>query len=395
MPQVNLHPDREPIATNLVPTEVLYYFDEPLIFTAEARFGPVICSKIDQIDGLSEYLVVPTTKSIVEHLRKGSVSLRTAFSQPWCWLVQTDEEFNLVRSSTRTLDTLPHAYLPNAELGLYPHHGTIPERISEKKTRSAYLSVHFTGRDLATGTMSFGVFKGLLDEIYVALRKVFLPAFERLISSGMSETRAARLLQIPIRQPKFASLTVEIDEPRIDTRRLKETVPVDLQHTRAEITKAGASFLNQMEAIDKIARQRPLPTNLASSYFSTLDALSQIAPTNEAPFELVEIIGISTKGTSQRVVIDTAVGDRIREAHRFAIRSERDFSGRIIDFNVKSGTLVLKQANGREVTCALSARDMEESKSAFVEGRRVTVRGILQRRVRRDYLIVKHLTFRG
>jgi hypothetical protein len=393
MSQLNSPPGQELIATKLVPSEVLYYYDEPLIFTAEARLGPVICSKTDQRDGLSEYLVVPTTKSIVGQLRSGGISVRTAFSQPWCWLVETDEDFNLVKSSVRTLDTLPPDYLPEVELGLYPHHGRILDQDSTRVKRPAYLSVHFSGRELADGTMGFGVFKTLVDEIYVALRKVFLPAFERLVSSGVSEVRAARLLQIPIRQPKFASLTVEIDEPRIDTRRLKETIPVDLKHTRAEIQKAGTSFLEEMEAIDKIAREKPLTISLATSYFSTIEALSQIAPTDEAAFEQVEIIGRSTNGAPRRIVIDTSLGDRIREAHRLAARSERDFRGKIIEFNEKSGTFVLRQADGREVTCALSTRDLAESKSAFVEGQRVTVRGILQRRVRRDYLTAKEIIF--
>lgn len=396
MSVVRVPPHQEPLAEKLQPTEVLYYYDEPLIFTAEIPTGLVICSKTDQVNGLSEYLVVPTVKSIVEQLKSGSISLRTAFSQPWCWLVETDEDFNLLKSISKNLDTLPQNYLPEVGFGLYPHHGKISERISKRRTTPVYLSVHFSGGELSAATMNFGVFKALMDEIYVAVRKVFLPAFERLISSGMSEARAARLLQIPIRQPTFASLTVEIREPKIDMRRLaKQTVPVDLRHTRTEIGKAGVSFLDQMERIEKIARDRPLPTNLATTYFSTLDALSQIAPTDDAPFELVEIMGTDAKGASHRVVINASTGERIREAHRLAIRSERDFTGRIIDFNVKSGTLVLKQGDGREVTCALSPKDMEESKSAFVEGRRVTVSGMLQRRVRRDYLVVKHIAFKG
>jgi hypothetical protein len=283
MSKLNSSGGQDPIAAKLAPTEILYYYDEPLIFTAEARFGPVICSKTDERNGSSEYLVAPTTKSTIEQLRSGSVSLRTAFSQPWCWLVEMDHDFNLLTSAAKTLDTLPSDYLPEAEVGLYSYHGSVPEKVTPRIQHPAYISVRFSGRDLVAETMSFGVFKSLVDEIYVALRKVFLPAFESLISEGISETRAGRLLRIPIRQPKFASLTVEIEEPKVDTSRLRDRIPKDLRHTEEAIEKAGASFLEQMQTIEKMARKRPLTTDVATSYFSTLDALSHIAPIADYP----------------------------------------------------------------------------------------------------------------
>src|SRR6266446_584790 len=88
-------PDAQPIAATLKPTEILYYFDEPILFFADTPLFPLLCNKTDETRDINQYFVVQTSKSVVSQLKSGKISVRTSFSQPWCWIVETDKWFNI------------------------------------------------------------------------------------------------------------------------------------------------------------------------------------------------------------------------------------------------------------------------------------------------------------
>jgi hypothetical protein len=120
-------PDERPIATALKPREVLYYFDEPILFWADTAFCPILCNKTDETRDVNQYLAVQTNNTVLSQLKEGKVSVRASFAQPWCWIIETDKRFNVIKSWGLEQDSLPSDYLPDPGVGLYPYHGHVSD----------------------------------------------------------------------------------------------------------------------------------------------------------------------------------------------------------------------------------------------------------------------------
>src|SRR5437763_12617193 len=81
----------------LKPHEVLYFFDTPLLYVSRPRPFPVICYKLDEVGGKSQYLISQTNDRVVSQVRNGSLSVNSALSQPWLWIAEADKQFNVTR----------------------------------------------------------------------------------------------------------------------------------------------------------------------------------------------------------------------------------------------------------------------------------------------------------
>lgn len=114
------------------PSQVLYYYDEPLIFFSDSDRLPLLVIKVDEEDGLSEYLAVIASSSLVDDLKAGKVSLRAAFMQPWCWLISTNEMFEIKKLKGMPVQKVPKDFFPAPGVGLYAHHGFIRDAFSRE-----------------------------------------------------------------------------------------------------------------------------------------------------------------------------------------------------------------------------------------------------------------------
>ncbi len=367
------------------PQDILYFFDEPMIFYSETDIGPLLFLCIDQLENERRYLAVSSAPLVLEKLRQGEISLRVAFTQPWCWLVTTDINFVVRSAIGQGFEKIPQSYLPEPDVGLEPHHN--PGDTSSISSEG-FLKISFKGKKLGDGVMPFDVFKGLVDEVYSSVKAIFSPVLDKIAKGSLSDQMLSRLLYIPVRQPKFASLTISIDLPQIDLTGIRRKTDLDFTNVKIGFEDAWGAFLTEAGQIQDLARQEKVYESFAYNPSKTLEILSQISPSASSDFDTVEIIGEREGTAFRRVIIDAVEGQQIIDAFSRIRKNSETISGRIVALSLRSNSFVLKSDVGREITCKFRNRGIQEAMASFYEGMPIKVRGTLRERKRRDHLLI-------
>ncbi len=370
-----------PISAQIVPDDILYYYDEPLTFVANTPYFPILCYKFDETANGSVYLAVQTNSRIISGLKNGHISLRRALHNAWCWVIEANSDFAVISSNGFDMAGFPEELLPERHAGLYSHHGFVPDSIQPLASSRPFMSVYFKGGSLGE-SIPFGVFRTLVDEAYDTLRKVFSPIIRQY---RFSEASISNILQIPVRPPAFASLSLEIDRPEADFARVRTNglIPLQAHQAREQFEGAAGDFMDSVSEITGAARKDRLSKEFAFSHYNTLNALVQITPHKGASFDTVQI-NADFNGTSS-VFIDASTGATIKESFREIARERHDFVGEVIEVSARSNTFIIRRDDGREITCAMIKNI---GISTFADGMKVTVSGLFSKRTRRDHLYV-------
>lgn len=381
--------DDKLILDSLRPVETLYFYDEPLLFTAKTKASfPVLCYKIDEEDGISQYVVTQTSPTLVAKIKDGQISLRSALQQPWCWITTCSEDYVVTRAVGMSGQEIPGSLLPDSGIGLAHEHGIIADA-KALADRAPFLSIKFNSEAFKSGTIPIGTFKNILSEVYDSIGQLFLP-----IIGGMaaSLTEARRVLQFPIRPPAIASLLLEIEEPTLDAAAMKEPRRLDVNQAMTRLAQAKNVFFSQATEIVQAADDGQITGDLAKTYFSALEIITRIAPRGDDAYDSVTIAG-RTEEAQQTIVIDAREGQIIHNAYAHAKRAPRRFAGAVVEINARSNTFIVRTDEFREVTCELSTSRLREALPEIRNGMRVIVDGTFQQRTRRDYLIVNTLEY--
>lgn len=124
------------------PIEVLYEFDGPRIFTvSDSEGGLNLAYWSDEDDRIARYVVVPTTRTIVDSLHSGAITVFQALNQPCCWLCDVAHDGTLVDCRRTEFDDIPRDALPAVDALLLPSlqpPGT--ERADDRQSRKGHRS---------------------------------------------------------------------------------------------------------------------------------------------------------------------------------------------------------------------------------------------------------------
>lgn len=118
-------PEGQPIAPDtlgaLVPTEVLFEYEEPLTYVSEDPGGGLLLlhSLCDE-PGTSRYLVVATDARQVGDLKAGRVDLLGAFARPRTWIVDFGRDAVITALWAIPFERVPKHCLPAAGVMLTP-----------------------------------------------------------------------------------------------------------------------------------------------------------------------------------------------------------------------------------------------------------------------------------
>jgi hypothetical protein len=383
-------PSHNPSFNRIEPRDVLFYFDEPLLFTSNAQSRMLLCYKLDQSEGISQYILVPTSTHLVTNLKRGAISLRSALSQSWSWIVEADDMFNVLRTWEQNIDDVPDECLPEPQYGLYYEHGLIDE-VDERAraTANAFLSMHFKGGELTQQTIGFGTFKTIIEETYQSIWRIFTPALYKLFDT---ERQLRRLVNIPIRQPIFASLLLEIERPRFEPEAIPvETAQSDIEQVDIRVGQANAEFLDSAEAVASAARAGAVPRDLTESNLIALEIVSRLAPTDRSHYDLLEISGYIKERERAFVSIGQETGEVIRQAYRDILESSKRFQGRVIEVNAQSKSIIIMTPEYRQITCIMTNGELRDRVTLITTGMEVRVTGIFEERKRRDKVYVHTL----
>src|SRR5437868_4216388 len=190
--------EENPPVRGLEPKDVLFYYDEPLLFSSSLNSRLVLCYKIDEIDEYSQYLLVPTNMNTIDRLKSGAISVRTALLQSWCWIADVDDSLKIIRWWEENIDSIPEQYLPETGYALYYEHEIRDKSTTTKASGDAFLALHFKGGELGNETIGFRTFKTLLDDTYASVWQIFTPALYKFFDT---DRRLRSVVNIPVRQP--------------------------------------------------------------------------------------------------------------------------------------------------------------------------------------------------
>jgi hypothetical protein len=104
-----------------LPVEVLDDYDGPRIFTLQDAEGELnLAYWSDGDEKVCRYVVVPTTATILEELRKGGLSIYDALNQPRCWLCDVTHQGDLSACQRVEFEAIPRESLPAIGTMLLP-----------------------------------------------------------------------------------------------------------------------------------------------------------------------------------------------------------------------------------------------------------------------------------
>lgn len=360
----------------LDPLKVLYYFDGPQIFCARFGFLDAIFVKIEDNEDYL-FLSTTTTDEIVNFVEYGKLSVRGAFLQQNCWLVETDINLDVKRYWPVTKDQLSEEMLPKPGVSLLLGASRVPDTVEQARS---YFSIAFRGDEIASGKMPFGALKSLVEQAYEVTRKILMPT---VLKGSRSATFDL------IAEPTIGSLIISIDKPLMNIPRINkkldevitgEFLDWQMAEQRSQFFEAFAVIVNNPssqsknadDARDIVAQYRHVIPNDDSSH---------------ASIEFTANLGNEVK----TIFIDTEAGKNI---HKFfdVNNSERATrSGKIVEINLQSGTFLLVGRAGRIVTCVVPSEAFKDAKLRI--GNHAEVSGQFYRRDRRDLMYVSTYIF--
>src|SRR5271168_1154379 len=112
--------------------------------------------KVEDGDDTYLFLSTITTDDIVDFVEFNKLSVRGAFVNPHCWVVETDFNYRVTQYWPVAKDCIPSSMLPKEGVGLRLGHPRVPDSIEQAK---AFFSVAFRGASIASGRMPFNALK--------------------------------------------------------------------------------------------------------------------------------------------------------------------------------------------------------------------------------------------
>ena len=362
--------------TQVSPTDVLYEYDGPLIFTAKMGLSDVLFYKTEATSNEDRFLVTPTTPQIVQRLSDGTISVRGALNSRFHWIVETDTNLTIRRYWNVAREDLPPTLLPESGLGLRPDTPRAPDSVEQA---NSLFALKFFGADFSPAAMPFGRFKALLSGAYDSSRRILLPL--TLIQNRRPD------LDLTVGEPVFGSLVIVVKDELV----ARDTSKSELALIQREIIRNREEFFETMDELVAAARKKDITAAAAEEHFDVLDSISEILPSESGRISELELdAGSLTSPTV--LLIDVETGTRMRVAHREAERKTISERGTIIEINSRSDTFIIMSTRHRQVTCIVPDNDTLQALNAdrrFRIGSTVSMKGTLVRRPRRDKLYVQ------
>jgi hypothetical protein len=370
----------------LVPREVLYYFDGPILFVSRIGLVDFLCQKFDE-DGQSDFFILSQVdEATVGALKAGRLSVRGAIENDRYWVVKVGVALQVQAVWPVTELEFPTKFLPQRHLGLSHTEDYIPDAIEQA---DGFFSVKYQGPDLRRGSISFRRFKALIGEVYEVATNYIMPA----MSGNLSKSS---ILDFDIAPPKLASLLISIKEPVVlaDAIKRRKLNVAPAENFVQAMRRQRNDLMEGITTVVGRAQKGDLDTNFAGENMTWIAALNTISPSRTNDISSVEI---STRAdeSSDFVILNAEVGDRIKTAHREIIRAPVALSGTVFEINGGSSSFVFRANGLRQTTCKLPLHLFEqyERDGLLRYGASVIVRGQFERRDRRDLIVANEVIF--
>ena len=169
---------------DLKPTEVLYEYDGPRIFSAQSPLGELLCFLADDDGETLRFIAAPTNTDILDKLKGGIRQLRDALDQPWVWVLDVGYDGNQKAARRGVLADAPTDVLPQKGVMLWPHLEPI-------------FALRAIGDDLSEGNVPMSVIRQVIDGATTSLKKIANSIFEDAKRQGRKANSIRQFYDLP------------------------------------------------------------------------------------------------------------------------------------------------------------------------------------------------------
>jgi hypothetical protein len=360
----------------IVPEEVLFAFDEPIVFSSRVGLSNTLFVKFAETDDHANYFYAcPISDEYLQALKANELSLRGALLSGQAFVVEIGQDFRVARYWPEEIGEWSESLLPVRRVGLSAKAGPIWDSLDEAR---ALLALTFRGVSLGRSEMPLGMLTALISKTHEAARRILVPP-------DLAGLKSASI-DFQISPPKFSSLVLALKHP-LFKRSVLDRRPEDnaIEGLTSEIESNSDEFVQNIAELSDSASNGEISLAVAQAKFSTLEQIKSIVPTERNKLTELAI----TSNTDERrsfVLVSHETGDKIVRARKLVEARPITDTGRIIQVNDKRSTVVYQSVRGKEVTFTMEANAFTEMEKAGLLklGHRITATGYLHRRARRD-----------
>jgi len=356
---------------SLVPGEVLYWFDEPLVFTSRIGIADYVFVKIDESALGDIFLGAQCTARELFALKNGDLSIRGAIGHAEAYVFETKGDWKVSRFWETCVAEFSEAELPESGVGIDPEIEWCADSIEQV---DSFFAVRLAGGELKSSTISLKDLRNFTSNFYDLVRDFISP---------LEFARRRDVITYEAYEPAFGSLIFSIKHPVINTEKIDvrdgEAASKELQRRRDELLKG-------LEWLDKLDLRGELDPNERFALIDLVEGINALLPDEEGKFAKLEISYNHGKALKHHV-IDAEKASEYR-ARLAKIKAERvSITGMVEITNSRSNTFVVRASSGRQVTVTTDPGTFANLLfQGMSNGAKVTATGTYQRRERRDLL---------
>ncbi len=376
-----LDPPSEISLPSIEPSEVLYFFDEPLIFVSTVGLLDHIFVKFDESGGDSFYFCAETNGEVVTALRDGKLSVRGALGQNRVHIIEADRNLQPTRIWTTRLAEIDERFLPERGAGLDHRREWAADTIEQADT---FLSARFFGGELSDDSISLKNLRDLTASFYDAVRRLF--NITELFGNQQ------RFLEFPVYEPQLGSLVLSIKRPVINeslARQSERFRDLDGQKLFSNLNKERNGLFDTLEWLRDHRDSPNISAEIKREIISLVDNFGALIPSERSVFSDLEITHSGTN-THQRVHITRDEGDAVKKKAKEFRNEPTSIVGSVSIINPRSSTFVIFDDQGGQTTAMVAPPLFAALKEqvAFRDGARARVTGSFRSRKYRGQIDV-------
>jgi hypothetical protein len=343
----------------LKPSEVLYEFDGPRIFAAQAPMGELLCFLADDDGQVLRFIAAPTNSKILIRLKSGTLTVQESLDQPWVWFVDLDYSGKPLAAWKGTLSEAPANALPQKGVMLWPDLEPV-------------FALRAIGEGLEEGSVPMSVIRMVIDGASTALKKVANFVFEDARRQGRKANTIRQFYDLPAIGFTYNSFEVAF--------RLPDTKQTPLSGFATDETCAAFSEMGQkLEsalnwAIDTEANAAtPLSIDL-------LEALEKLVPPKSGIVKSIEVRGRIFSDPLAKFLLTRKSSACVRNALGIARASQEKITtvnGFVREFDKDDLSFTLREtSDGKDHVCRFQPEYYDELVDIFTSDERVTISGM-------------------
>ena len=343
----------------LKPSEVLYDFDGPRVFAANALMGELLCFLADDDGQTLRFIAAPTNSTILAKLKSGTVTVREALDQPWVWFVDSSYSGEVIAAWQGTLSEAPADTLPQKGVMLWPHLEPV-------------FALRALGDDLCEGSVPMSVIRQVIDGASTALKKIANSVFEDARRQGRKANTIRQFYDLPAIGFSYNSFEIAFRLPDSKQSSLSGFATDEALAAFSEMGEKLELALNW--AIDARADEAtPLAIEL-------LEALEKLVPPKSGIVKSVEVRGQIFSDPLIKYSLTREASTSVRKALGAARANQEKIStvhGLVREFDKDDFSFTLREtSDGKDHVCRFQPEYYDELVEAFNTDERITISGM-------------------